>query len=63
MENLPKLTNSPTIQRFQHFLIETTPFLGMRKSTMTVVYEYLIWKYNSFIVKANDDQSYPCLND
>ena len=38
MENWPKLTNSPTIQHFQHFLKESTPFLGMRRSTMTVVY-------------------------
>ena len=33
-----KLTNSPTIQHFQHPLMETTPFLGMRRSNMTVVY-------------------------
>ena len=39
MENWPKLTNSPTIQHFQHILMETTPFLGIRRCTMTVVYD------------------------
>ena len=38
MENLPKLTNSPTIQHFQHFLVDTTPFLSTRISTTTVFY-------------------------
>ena len=28
----------PTVQHFQHFLMETTPFLGMHRSNMTVVY-------------------------
>ena len=39
---LTKMTYSPTIQHFechfQHFLMETTPILGMRRSTTTLVY-------------------------
>ena len=39
MENWSKWTYSPTIRHFQHFLMETTPILSMRRSTLTQVYD------------------------
>ena len=47
-----KLTNSPTIQHFQHFFMEITPFLDMHRSTTTVVYVKKFSRFNTLLIQG-----------